>query len=147
MVIYGEHDEKTLSQFKSVLKNAEKGALMADGHIGYVMPIGGVTAYSGIVAPAGVGYDIACGNMAVKLDIKTGQVFDKLPQTLDWIQENPTTALTLMGEKALGVFTRRDLAIVAPMAASLETSPLLASRLLQLPLSPSFGAAFVIQLT
>ena len=88
MVIYGEHDEKTLSQFKSVLKNAEKGALMADGHIGYVMPIGGVTAYSGIVAPAGVGYDIACGNMAVKLDIKTGQVFDKLPQTLDWIQDN-----------------------------------------------------------
>ena len=87
-MIFGEHDDKTISQFKSVMKNAEKGALMADGHIGYVMPIGGVTAYSGIIAPAGVGYDIACGNMAVKLDIKTGQIFDKLPETLDWIQDN-----------------------------------------------------------
>ena len=88
MIIYGEHDEKTIGQFESVMKNAEKGALMADGHIGYVMPIGGVTAYSNVIAPAGVGYDIACGNMAVKLDIKTRQIFDKLPGTLDWIQDN-----------------------------------------------------------
>jgi len=86
--IYGNHDQKTLDQFKSIMKNAEKGALMADGHIGYVMPIGGVAAYSNVIAPAGVGYDIACGNMAVKLDIKTGQIFDKLGETLDWIQEN-----------------------------------------------------------
>lgn len=87
-MIYGDHDDKTIKQYKSVMKNAEKGALMADGHIGYVMPIGGVAAYSGVIAPAGVGYDIACGNMAVKLDIKTNQIFDKLPVTLDWIQEN-----------------------------------------------------------
>ncbi len=88
MIIYGEHDEKTIGQFESVMKSAEKGALMADGHIGYVMPIGGVTAYSNVIAPAGVGYDIACGNMAVKLDIETAQIFDKLPDTLDWIQDN-----------------------------------------------------------
>ncbi len=87
-MIYGDHDEKTIKQFKGVMKNAEKGALMADGHIGYVMPIGGVAAYSGVIAPAGVGYDIACGNMAVKLDIKTNQIFDTLPDTLDWIQDN-----------------------------------------------------------
>lgn len=87
-MIYGDHDDKTVKQFKSVMKNAEKGALMADGHIGYVMPIGGVAAYSGIIAPAGVGYDIACGNMAVKLDVKTSQIFEKLPDTLNWIQDN-----------------------------------------------------------
>ena len=45
-MIYRDHDQKTLEQFKSVMKNAEKGALLADGHIGYVMPIGGVTASS-----------------------------------------------------------------------------------------------------
>jgi len=87
-MIYGKHDQKTLDQFKSIMKNAEKGVLMADGHIGYVMPIGGVAAYSSVIAPAGVGYDIACGNMAVKLDIKKGQIFNKLGETLDWIQDN-----------------------------------------------------------
>ena len=87
-MIYGDHDQKTLDQFNSVMKNAEKGALMADGHIGYVMPIGGVAAYGNIIAPAGVGYDIACGNLAVMLDIKSGEIKHNLGDILDWIQEN-----------------------------------------------------------
>ena len=87
-MIYGDHDQKTLDQFKYVMRSAEKGALMADGHIGYVMPIGGVAAYKNTVAPAGVGYDIACGNMAVKLDIRSDEIKPDIPKILDWIQTN-----------------------------------------------------------
>jgi tRNA-splicing ligase RtcB len=38
---------------------------MADGHLGYVMPIGGVAAYDRRVSVVGVGFDIACGNAAI----------------------------------------------------------------------------------
>jgi tRNA-splicing ligase RtcB len=44
-------------------------ALMADHHKGYGVPIGGVVAYEGVISPAGVGYDIACGNKAVLTDM------------------------------------------------------------------------------
>src|SRR5437867_434851 len=39
---------------------------MADGHLGYVMPIGGVAAYRNKVSVVGVGFDIACGNAAIR---------------------------------------------------------------------------------
>lgn len=43
-------------------------AMMADHHLGYAVPIGGVVAYEDAISPSGVGYDIACGNKAVRLD-------------------------------------------------------------------------------
>jgi tRNA-splicing ligase RtcB len=42
---------------------------MADHHKGYAVPIGGVIAYEDAISPAGVGYDIACGNKAVLTDM------------------------------------------------------------------------------
>ena len=45
---------------------------MADGHVGYVMPIGGVAAYQNAVSVAGVGFDIACGNAAIRTNAKLG---------------------------------------------------------------------------
>ncbi len=68
--VYGHHDEQTIRQFLDVMSRAEYGALMADGHLGYVMPIGGVAAYRNKLSPVGVGFDIGCGNMAVRLDIQ-----------------------------------------------------------------------------
>src|SRR5438128_10195403 len=41
---------------------------MADGHLGYIMPIGGVAAYRNKVSVVGVGFDIACGNAAIRTD-------------------------------------------------------------------------------
>ena len=41
---------------------------MADGHVGYVMPIGGVAAYQDAVPVVGVGFDVACGNAAIWTD-------------------------------------------------------------------------------
>ncbi|MGA7323516.1 MAG: RtcB family protein [Rhodomicrobium sp.] len=48
--------------------SAVKGVLCADGHLGYAHPIGGVVAYENDISISGVGFDIACGNMAVRLD-------------------------------------------------------------------------------
>ena len=68
--IFGHHDEKTLIQLEDVASRAEAAALMADGHVGYVMPIGGVAAYTDKVSVVGVGFDIACGNAAIRTDLR-----------------------------------------------------------------------------
>lgn len=69
--IIGKHDENTLNQAQNVLaKGADRFVLCADGHYGYGHPIGGVAAYKDKISISGVGFDIACGNMAVKLPIK-----------------------------------------------------------------------------
>jgi tRNA-splicing ligase RtcB len=47
---------------------------MADGHVGYVMPIGGVAAYDNQVSVVGVGFDIACGNAAIRTDRTLGDI-------------------------------------------------------------------------
>ena len=73
--VFGQPDDNTLEQYHDVLMRARRGALMADAHVGYIMPIGGVMAYQNKVSPVGVGFDIGCGNMAVKLD-KTTANFD-----------------------------------------------------------------------
>jgi tRNA-splicing ligase RtcB len=68
MRIFGTHDDATRAQLAGVAQRARKAALMADGHVGYVMPIGGVAAYDNAVSVVGVGYDIACGNAAIRTD-------------------------------------------------------------------------------
>jgi tRNA-splicing ligase RtcB len=68
LTVFGRHDEKTLAQLRDVATRAERVALMADGHVGYVMPIGGVAAYRDKVSVVGVGFDIACGNAAILTD-------------------------------------------------------------------------------
>ncbi len=70
MLIFGSHDEQTLAQLREVARRAERVALMADGHVGFVMPIGGVAAYRQQVSVVGVGFDIACGNCAIRTDLK-----------------------------------------------------------------------------
>ncbi|MFL5523701.1 MAG: RtcB family protein [Gemmatimonadaceae bacterium] len=72
LAVFGSHDEKTLAQLRDVASRAERAALMADGHLGYVMPIGGVAGYRDKVSVVGVGFDIACGNAA----IMTGKTID-----------------------------------------------------------------------
>lgn len=67
--VWGEPFVEAVNQLTNCAKNAEHCALMADHHIGYAVPIGGVIAYRNKVSPSGVGYDIACGNKAVRLDI------------------------------------------------------------------------------
>lgn len=68
MQIFGTHDDATRAQLAKVAERARKVALMADGHVGYVMPIGGVAGYDNAVSVVGVGFDIACGNAAIRTD-------------------------------------------------------------------------------
>jgi tRNA-splicing ligase RtcB len=68
--VWGAHEENTLRQIGMVARNADKAALMADGHLGYAVPIGGVVAYKDRISPSGVGFDIACGNKAVLTEMR-----------------------------------------------------------------------------
>ena len=76
MIVYGKHDENTLTQMKTCLEtgSAVAGVLCADGHMGYNHPIGGVVGYTDHISISGVGFDIACGNMAVRLDAKVDDI-------------------------------------------------------------------------
>jgi tRNA-splicing ligase RtcB len=90
LTIFGEHEPNTIAQLKDVASRAERAALMADGHVGYVMPIGGVAAYKEKVSVVGVGFDIACGNAAIRTDLTlhgTPGLLQRLPELADEIQD------------------------------------------------------------
>lgn len=76
MKVFGQHDDQTLGQLEDVASRAVRVALMADGHLGYIMPIGGVAAYHRQVSVAGVGFDIACGNAAILTDLTLSSGLD-----------------------------------------------------------------------
>ena len=67
--VFGEHEANTLEQARLCASTADRFALMADGHLGYGVPIGGVIASESRISPTAVGFDIACGNKAVRLDM------------------------------------------------------------------------------
>lgn len=85
--IFGTHDQATLDQMQRIADDERVLAtvLCADGHKGYSVPIGGVVAYYNDISPSGVGYDIACGNMAAKLDADPVEVIDKIEEIMDEI--------------------------------------------------------------
>ena len=75
---FGQVDERSLQQLRTCMEagDAEFGVLCADHHPGYSQPIGGGIAYEGYVSPSGVGYDIGCGNKAVRTDLKRAELGD-----------------------------------------------------------------------
>lgn len=78
-------DEGALKQIELCQKTAYKTALMADHHLGYAVPIGGVVVYKDKISPSGVGFDIACGNMACLTDLKYDDIKDRIPLLADEI--------------------------------------------------------------
>jgi tRNA-splicing ligase RtcB len=86
-VIFGSHEDSTLRQFNNCLQteNVVGGVLCADGHYGYSQPVGGVIVYDGHISPSGVGYDIACGNKAVKTNLTYHDIKENLPAIMDQI--------------------------------------------------------------
>src|SRR5699024_5519095 len=77
--------EATIRQWHRCLSVGQVtgGVLCADGHYGYSQPVGGVIAYDGEVSPSGVGYDIACGNFAMKLDAMEEDVAPSIGAIMD----------------------------------------------------------------
>lgn len=81
--VFGEPLANAVDQILNCAREAEHAALMADHHLGYAVPIGGVVAYEGRVSPSGVGYDIGCGNKAVLLDAEADEVRAHIAQIMD----------------------------------------------------------------
>jgi tRNA-splicing ligase RtcB (3'-phosphate/5'-hydroxy nucleic acid ligase) len=78
--IFGEHDVRTKDQMERCMTvgSVVGGVLCADGHLGYAQPVGGVVAYEDHVSISGVGYDIACGNLAARLDVTRAAIDDRV---------------------------------------------------------------------
>ena len=81
--IWGTPDPSAISQIKTCAQTADKVALMADHHKGYAVPIGGVVAYKDAISPSGVGFDIACGNKAVRLDMPGSELRANIQRVMD----------------------------------------------------------------
>ena len=78
--IFGQHDEATVAQMRNCMAvgNVVAGVICADGHLGYAQPVGGVIAYEKQISISGVGFDIGCGNMAIRLDAPYSAIEDKV---------------------------------------------------------------------
>jgi len=81
--IWGKPDPGAVSQIKTCARTADRVALMADHHKGYAVPIGGVVAYRDSISPSGVGYDIACGNKAVRVDMPGEELRANVARIMD----------------------------------------------------------------
>lgn len=81
--VWGDPIENAVKQIVDASGEAEYSALMADAHHGYEVPIGAVMAYDGKVSPAGVGFDIGCGNMAVRLDVPYEEIQSDMEAIMD----------------------------------------------------------------
>jgi tRNA-splicing ligase RtcB len=78
--IFGQHDAATIAQMRNCMGvgNVVAGVICADGHLGYAQPVGGVIAYEKQISISGVGFDIGCGNMAVRLDTPFDAIEDRV---------------------------------------------------------------------
>src|ERR1700756_6038892 len=87
--VFGEHDHATVAQMRNCMSvgNVVAGVVCADGHLGYAQPVGGVIAYEKQISISGVGFDIGCGNMAVRLDTPYSAIAEMVPLILRDIQK------------------------------------------------------------
>ena len=85
IAVFGEHDDQTIKQIKrcAVHESVAGAALMADGHLGYSQPIGGVVAYRNAISPSGVGYDLGCGNKAVRTPLRGEDVLPDIAPIME----------------------------------------------------------------
>ena len=91
-LVFGPADRRSVEQLRNCQQASgepAEGVLCADHHLGYAMPIGGVMALREKIMPAGVGFDIACGNCAVRTDmpaaaLDAGAAMDEIARTLSF---------------------------------------------------------------
>lgn len=83
--IFGEEiiEPSSIEQIKNCFSEEDHAVLTADAHYGYGHPIGGAVAYKNKISLSGVGFDIACGNKAVRTplkveDVDVGNVMDEI---------------------------------------------------------------------
>lgn len=82
--LFGHPDADTLRQMHTCLDaGGVHGVLCADSHLGYAHPIGGVIAYRDRISISGVGFDIACGNMACRTDASAADIQQRIETVMD----------------------------------------------------------------
>lgn len=81
--VFGNPLQNAVDQISTCSKGARYAALMADHHLGYSLPVGGVIAYKNALSPSGVGADIACGTCAVRLDVDATYVEKNISSIMD----------------------------------------------------------------
>jgi len=113
-------DQGALSQIKTCALEADAVALMADHHKGYAVPIGGVVAYRDAISPSGVGYDIACGNKAVLLDLPASEVRAKIKPIMDDIWRSLSFGVGLNNRQSVDHDLFDDPAWQVPAVKSLK---------------------------
>jgi tRNA-splicing ligase RtcB len=89
--VWGEALPEAVAQMKAVMQDEippNFTALMADHHIGYSVPVGGVVAYEHHININGVGFDIACGNKAVRLDCDADYIKSNIYREMNEIQKH-----------------------------------------------------------
>lgn len=87
--VWGSPDIETVNQMHEAMKfGGEFAALMGDHHIGYSVPIGGVIAYERSICINGVGFDIACGNKAVRLSVNADDTKSNINRTMNEINKH-----------------------------------------------------------
>jgi tRNA-splicing ligase RtcB len=85
ITVRGDVDDRAVEQLRRCAEagDATAGVLCADGHVGYSQPIGGAVAYPDHISPSGVGYDIGCGNKAVRTALRIEDVAGDVPRIMD----------------------------------------------------------------
>lgn len=78
-------DQGALDQIIRCKKTADYALLCADHHKGYSVPIGGTVAYEDKISPSAVGFDQACGNLAVRLDLQSSDIKGHIDVIMDTI--------------------------------------------------------------
>lgn len=91
ITVRGDVDPRAVDQLRrcAIAGDAPIAALCADGHVGYSQPIGGVIAYLDKISPSGVGYDIGCGNKAVRTNLRAAglpvaAIMDEITQRISF---------------------------------------------------------------
>lgn len=119
--VWGEPMENALVQMRNTLRTAYRGALMADHHQGYAVPVGGVVAYVGQISPSGVGFDIACGNKAVLTDAKVSDVKAGITTIMDDVWRHVSFGVGRKNAERVEHELFNDAAWEIPIASSLKT--------------------------
>ena len=83
--VRGDVDPRAVEQLARCAEagDAVRAALLADGHVGYSQPIGGVIAYPEHLSVSGAGYDLGCGVRGTLTDLRADEV--DVPRVMDEI--------------------------------------------------------------
>lgn len=85
ITVLGDLEDGVLEQTLRCLEPEEgsRAVINGDNHLGYSQAIGVGIAYRDHISPSGVGYDIGCGNKAVRTDLDLTDLADPFSQTTE----------------------------------------------------------------